>query len=332
MGSFDSRKTVDFSFLSSLLGSKDEVPGRPNLSYLAELLANGTPPPLPGFRDSDSLSGLTTLASLFGAEASPKYELPPISPVPPPRPLPLLPARPKKASLKDDLLQEVSKTFRSQWTTRDGTVVPAYDSIALDNDAVKLDATVLYADLADSTNLVDTYVPGFAAEIYKTFLHCAAKIVRSEGGEITAYDGDRIMAVYLGLGPSRNTSAVRSALKINYAVQQIVCTAARTQYPKTTYQVRHKIGIDTSSLFVAKTGVRGANDLVWVGRAANYAAKLCMLDDSYRTYITPEVYNVLDRSVKDRKSQDGKPMWEARSWTKFDNRLIYASNWWYEIP
>src|SRR5207245_1997382 len=268
-------------------------------------------------------------ASLFGAEASPKYGFPPLPPVPLPLRLPLLPARPKKASLKDDLLKEVSKIFRSRWTTRDGNVVPADDSLALDNDAVKLDATVLYADLADSTNLVDAYVPWFAAEIYKTFLHCAGKIVRSEGGEITAYDGDRIMAVYLG--PSKNTSAVRSALKINYAVQQIVCTAARTQYPNTAYKVNHKIGIDTSTLFVAKTGVRGANDLVWVGRAANYAAKMCMLDESYRTYITPEVYNVLDPSVKDRQSQDGKPMWEPRLWTKFDNRLIYASNWWHEI-
>ena len=137
------------------------------------------------------------------------------------------------------------------------------------------------------------------------------------------------MAVYLG--GSKNTSAVRSALKINYAVQQIVCTAGRTQYPTTTFQVRHKIGIDTSSLFVAKTGVRGANDLVWVGRAANYAAKMSMLDDAYRTYITPEVYNVLDPSVKDQKSHDGSPMWEPRFWTKFDNRLIYASNWWCEI-
>jgi len=34
--------------------------------------------------------------------------------------------------------------------------------------------------------------------IYKTFLHCAAKIIRSHKGVITAYDGDRIIAVYIG--------------------------------------------------------------------------------------------------------------------------------------
>ena len=56
------------------------------------------------------------------------------------------------------------------------------------NDGVNLDATVLYADMADSTALVDKYTKTFAAEIYKTYLHCAAKIITSEGGTITAYD------------------------------------------------------------------------------------------------------------------------------------------------
>ena len=71
--------------------------------------------------------------------------------------------------------------------------------------AVKLDGTVLYADLDDSTNLVDSYEPEFAAKIYKAYLSCAAKVIRSEGGEITSYDGDRIMAVYIG--DSKNSSA-----------------------------------------------------------------------------------------------------------------------------
>lgn len=142
-------------------------------------------------------------------------------------------------------------------------VVPSDDSLKLGNDAVQLDATVLYADLADSTKLVDGRSASFAAEIYKTFLHCAARIVRSESGIITAYDGDRIMAVYIG--GAKNTSAVRTALKINHAVSFIINPAKGLQYPNETYALKHVVGIDSSKLFVARTGVRGANDLVWVG-------------------------------------------------------------------
>jgi class 3 adenylate cyclase len=174
--------------------------------------------------------------------------------------------------LAEELSAKVAEIFREVWDLpRDGTVVPSDTSLTFSNTAIKLDATVLYADIADSTYLVDAFDPNFAAEIYKTFLHCAGKIIRSEDGAITAYDGDRIMAVYLG--KTKNTAAVRSALKINHAVKNIITPLLKAQYPAKAYTLKHVVGIDTSDLLVAKTGVRGANDLVWVGRAANYAAR-----------------------------------------------------------
>ena len=114
-------------------------------------------------------------------------------------------------SLGDNLKAQVKKIFSEQWSTRDGQQVPDSDDLKLSNDAVKLDGTVLYADLSGSTKLVDGYRDNSAAEIYKAYLHCAAKLITSEGSAITAYDGDRIMAVYIG--KSKNTSAARSGLK-----------------------------------------------------------------------------------------------------------------------
>jgi class 3 adenylate cyclase len=163
--------------------------------------------------------------------------------------------------------------------------------------------------------------------MYKTFLHCAAKIIRSEEGVITAYDGDRVMAVYIG--DLKNTRAVRSAMKIQYAVEHIINPAQQAFYTQSSFTMKHVVGVDTSELFVAKTGVRGANDLVWVGRAANYAAKLSSQPDSYATYITKEVFDVMMDDVK--ISNGSQEMWEAVRWDSFDNRIIYRSNWWYRV-
>ena len=190
---------------------------------------------------------------------------------------------------------------------------------------MQFDGTVLYADLADSTLLVDTSGPQFAAEIYKSYLHCAAKIITSEGGAITAYDGDRIMAVYLG--KFKNQSAARSALKINHAVKQIINPALKTQY-ETEYQVNQVVGIDTSPLLVAQTGIRGSKDLVWIGRAANHAAKLCGLPATFSSRISKEVYDVLPDTVK---ASNGTAMWNQATWTGLNNRIIYESNWTWEI-
>jgi len=225
--------------------------------------------------------------------------------------------------LKDDLQTEVATIFRSVWSERDGTVVPEDNSIKLSNDGVNLDAVVLYADMADSTALVNAQTKTFAAEIYKTFLHCACKIITSEDGVVTAYDGDRIMAVYVG--GSKNTAAVRTALKINYARQHIILPALRKQYASNPYTPYHVVGIDASKLLVARTGVRGSNDLVWVGPAANYAAKLSSLPHAYPTYITNQVYNAMHGDAKFSK---GTPMWEAATW---NGQTIYRSTYWWSV-
>jgi len=229
-------------------------------------------------------------------------------------------------SLKDELEKKVKSIFSEVWTTRNGQVVPSTDDLKLSNDAVELDGVVLYADMSESTKLVDKKKKPFAAEIYKTYLHCAAKIIRSEGGEITAYDGDRIMAVFIG--DSKNTCAGRAALKINFARLEIVNPAIKNQYKESNYQVKHTIGVDSSKLFIARTGIRGSNDLVWVGRAANHAAKLCGLSNDYPTRITAAVYDSLHEDVK--FSSDGRPMWEKVTWNDMD-RTIYRSTWWWKV-
>jgi len=229
-------------------------------------------------------------------------------------------------ALKDDLETKVKAIFNDQWTTRNGTVVPSDTSIGLGNDAVKIKAAVLYADLADSTQLVDGYKDWFAAAIYKSFLHCAAKIILAEGGAITAYDGDRIMAVFLG--EDKESVAARTALKINWASKNIVQAKKDAKWPNDKFKLYHVCGIDTSDLFVAKTGVRGSNDLVWVGRSANYAAKLSALDHNKATWITKAVYDALsDKS----KYSNGKDMWIKHTWNAMNNMEIYASTYWWSL-
>ena len=225
-------------------------------------------------------------------------------------------------ALGDDLNSEVNKIFQESWSTRVGRVVPEPEGLGLGNDAVKIDGTVLYADLDESTALVNTKSAEFAAEIYKAYLVCAARIIRNEGGAITGYDGDRIMAVFIGEG--RNSVAARAGLKINHAVLKIINPAIKSVYRNSPYQVKHQVGIDSSELLVARTGIRGANDLVWVGRAANYAAKLSARSGP-ATQITADVYNHLNRNSK--LGPNGENMWQAGSAREIGNSSIYTSDW-----
>ncbi len=229
--------------------------------------------------------------------------------------------------LKEELNSEIRVIYKEQWTTRDGNVVPTDASIKLSNDGVKLAGAVLYADIADSTKLVAGHTAVAAAEIYKAFLRSAARIILAEGGSVTAYDGDRVMAVFVGEG--KETTAVRAALKINWAVKNIVVTERNAFYKNSgPLTLNHVVGVDTSELFVARTGVRGSNDLVWIGRAANHAAKLSALPHNYPTYITNDVWLAMDSTVT---YSSGVSMWSPLNWTGFDNSRIHASTYWWSL-
>jgi len=225
--------------------------------------------------------------------------------------------------LKDELIKDCATIHAGGWSVVDARVVPAPTDISLGSSAKKLaSAAVLYADLDGSTSMVDTKKWWFSAEIYKSFLNAVAKIVKSENGVITAYDGDRLMAIFI---ESNNCdSAVRAALKIRWATLKIINPAIKARYPATDFAARYTTGIDISDLHAVRTGVRGDNDLVWVGRAANYAAKLTTLSPDTPTWITKDVY---DRLSSKWKVTDGKAMWKNWAWRPMKDFPILSSTW-----
>jgi class 3 adenylate cyclase len=230
-------------------------------------------------------------------------------------------------SLKDDLTAEVNSTFFSVWEEQATTTVPAAEDLRLNANHAKdlKTATVLYADLNGSTKMVDGYEWRFSAVVYKTYLRCAGQIIRNEGGTITAYDGDRIMAIYTG--DYKNTSAVKAALKINWAVHHIIRPALKTHYSNIDFVINHVVGVDTSQLRAARIGVRGDNDIVWIGRAANHAAKLTNLSEK-PLWITKAVFDKMNNEVK---TSNGVQLWEKRLWTSMNNAEIYCSTYAYRI-
>lgn len=180
--------------------------------------------------------------------------------------------------------------------------------------------------MAASTELVSDFDARTAARVMKTFLYCASKIIRANGGAIRSFDGDRVMGIYIG--DSKNSSAGKSALQINSAVIDIIRPRVERKYPTLAangFIVQHATGVDRSKVLAVRAGMRGSNDLIWVGRSAAVAAKLSSIRaGTYASYITHDVYSRLDAASK--TSSDGRPMWDAMPGTKY-GLTIYRSGW-----
>ena len=175
----------------------------------------------------------------------------------------------------EDVEGDVGGVLKDAWNIRDGQVVPTTDTVVLAGGGVKLSATFLYADLADSTKLA-MWDRRVAARVCKAFLAVSSRLIKASGGEVRSFDGDRVMGVFVG--STKNTSAIKCGLKINYVFRNVLKPRFDAKYEALrngTHVLGHGTGIDTSEVLAVRGGVRNSNDVIWVGRAPNIAAKLC---------------------------------------------------------
>ncbi len=230
-------------------------------------------------------------------------------------------------SFEDDLKKEARSFFRNKWDVTDGQVIPEPEDVGLGNKAKKLDIAILYADMAESTNLVDGYKPLYAAEIYKSFLHTCCKIIRRNGGELISFDGDRIMGAFIG--KSKNSTAAKTALNIKWGITHIVQAEHDAYYKEKGITINYSVGVDSGTHHVIRTGIRGGNDLVWVGKAANYAAKLSNHNwDPHHSIITNRIYSTLNDSSK--FDGNGKNMW-LREYSDEIDEYVYKSSYHWSV-
>ena len=232
-------------------------------------------------------------------------------------------------ALVDDLRKDVQGIIDKPWNKRTGRVVPSSEDVALAGGAVELEATMLYADLANSSKIAKELDRRVAAKILKAFLATTSRLVRARGGTIVSFDGDRILWVFVG--DSKNTSAAKCALNIKYVVKEIIRPKFEAKYDSVknaSFSIEHGCGVDTGTVLTVRAGARGDNDLIWIGRAPNLAAKLSDLREApYHSFITASVYNAMHDKSK-YGGNDNKNMWESRSWTFLGDKIsIYRSSW-----
>jgi adenylate cyclase len=234
--------------------------------------------------------------------------------------------------LKTDITDNVAQIYKTEWNTRAGQVVPVTEDVVLSNGAVTLDAVLLYADLAHSTELVRKLSRGTAAKLVRAYLSSMSRVIRARDGHIRSFDGDRVMGVFVG--GKRNTNAAKCALQMHYVLREILRPQAATKFPSHASNglaLDHCVGVASGTVTVVRSGIRGSNDLVFVGDAPNFAAKLSGIRNATaKTYITAQVYkDMLDET---RLASDGRNMWTAVNVTLAgESWPCYKSGWTWSI-
>lgn len=209
-------------------------------------------------------------------------------------------------SRKNDYENAVDDIVFVPLDTRLGSVVPTTDTVKLSNGGVWLQAVYLYADMADSSGLTKKHSKVTAAKIVKAFLATITRVIKDNNGEIRSYDGDRVMAIFIG--DDGATRAAKTALEIKWVVDNIIepgISLALDEYDRSSWKLSHRTGIDMGEALIVRAGVRDTNDLVSIGDAPNIAAKLSEQRGA-RTFITDRVWDAISVVYC---FYDDKPVW-----------------------
>jgi class 3 adenylate cyclase len=212
--------------------------------------------------------------------------------------------------MSHDLIDKLEDCFDTPYDVRLGRKTPHADRLSMKDGGVIYDGTVLYADIVGSTVLGGRFGYDGAAKIIQGFLLGASRLVTEWDGDVTAYDGDRVMAVFGGDDQEQN--AVACAFSLAYLVRRALNPMINRRFskPAIARHLRCCCGIDTGEMLAVKIGLRGNTDLLWSGRPANFAAKLCaQRQPTHSTVITGRVFQ--------RLADDLKRSGDASFWKRF---------------
>jgi class 3 adenylate cyclase len=226
----------------------------------------------------------------------------------------------------ETLQSNVNDILNTSFAVRDGRVVPETGDV-VGNQAVKLDAAFLYADLAGSARIAAACPWDTTAKIIRAYLYCATRLIRAWGGHVRSFDGDRVMGVFIGA--DKETHATRCAREIFYSTSKIIEPTAKQKFKsvrESGVPIRQACGVDVGECRAVRAGIRDNADLIWIGRAPSLAAKLSDCREyPYCTFITSRVYN----AMADTKVVNGEPIWERRTYQfGTTSETVYRSSWW----
>lgn len=228
-----------------------------------------------------------------------------------------------------DSFDVVREILKDNYTTNTGTSIPKKDDLTFDNILKKVEnAVVVYLDMRGSRKIMFEQNEYRSLKTHRAFLHSFISCVDNRDGKFRSFNGDGALAFFHGEHAS--SRAVKAAMEFNYYIQEM----NKILTDKGMMSVDYGVGIAKGTIFVAKTGKKGAEstrqDLIWVGKPTYMAVELSdMGKGSYNTWISKEVYNAIVANDASSNhgvytNNDGEDMWKQEQIKLSDSSLYNA--------
>jgi class 3 adenylate cyclase len=211
-----------------------------------------------------------------------------------------------------DVTEGVDSYLAGSYEVTNPRDVPDPEDVPLGKKAMEFEATALFIDVRQSTDITDSFRRQTAAKMMKAYFSGAVRIINDNGGKVRSFNGDGMLAFFTG--GTRTSPAVKSAMQIDWFVSELLQPKFRKYFENNLSALGKALnfeigcGIDDGEIYAVKVGIKGTNDVAWVARATNTAAKLSSVGSGTKNiYITGIAYDRLHDWAK--IGSDGANMW-----------------------
>jgi adenylate cyclase len=174
--------------------------------------------------------------------------------------------------LKQDIIDKVKSILDTEFKIEDVTYVPEINNskLTFGNTGLKFEATVLYIDMRDSTEILNKHNKATIAKIHMSYFHTVVKIAKSLGGEVRSFNGDSMLVFFQGTSKNTLSNAVQASMQMKYMISN--SESGINKLLSDFSAINFGIGLDDGKILCTKIGVGGDSnnqDLMWIGNAVN---------------------------------------------------------------
>lgn len=231
----------------------------------------------------------------------------------------------------------VKELLKNNYVSFTGPSIPKKADLTFDNKYKKIEnAVVVYLDMRHSRKIMFKQNEYRSLKTHRAFLQSFISCIDALDGKFRSFNGDGALAFFHGENAS--SRAVRASMNFNNFVSEM----NNILLSKDMLAVDYGIGIAKGTIYVAKTGKKGAGDtrqdLIWVGYPTYLAVELSDMGKSpYHLWISSTVHkNIIDDdSTNSYKvyTSNGVSMWQSEDIKLSDDTIYkaYKTNYFFDL-
>lgn len=179
--------------------------------------------------------------------------------------------------LEDEIFEEIGEKLDMDFDIVKKKEIPSNFKLENDEWAQVDDVACVYFDLSSSTNILRDYGDEISVKIFDSYIKSATRIFKNFECSYLDIQGDGGFALFSGDKHIQRAMVSAITLKTLLSKSYSGNLNDLVKKIKSKINLSSRIGVHIGKILAKKSGIRGENEILWLGGLVSVASKICGL-------------------------------------------------------